>query len=229
MVSGLPAQNIFMLVCCYQPQCCHPVCKMGTPPSTPEWYSGGPPVIKLPLPVVDPERPWGGTCQSCDGICSGHYKIVLTDVTDQRALCSTAPPPSTILKEEFSKSPDCTTETFVKEAAKKALLTADDARIWIEHLQTVLKNRKRGAAKAAATRRAKKAASAAQPGPRTCTTPDNTNDHCGICGKEFISETHEPELWIGCDLCDRWFCGLCEHLTHAPVDHTYICSLCRNS
>ena len=35
--SGLPSQYVFMLVCCYQPQCCHPVCKTGTPTSPHKW------------------------------------------------------------------------------------------------------------------------------------------------------------------------------------------------
>ena len=105
MVPGLPSQYVYMLVCCYEPQCCHPVCKTGPLPSTLTWYSGGPPVTERPLPVVDQERPWGvggggSTCQSCRGTCSGHYRTgtVLTDVTDKSALHSTAPPPSAILK-----------------------------------------------------------------------------------------------------------------------------------
>ena len=60
MVPGLPSQYVYMLVCCYEPQCCHPVCKTGPLPSTLTWYSGGPPVTERPLPVVDQERPWGG-------------------------------------------------------------------------------------------------------------------------------------------------------------------------
>ena len=43
----------------------------------------------------------------------------------------------------------------MQEAAKKVVLSTEDAQIWLDHLQTVLENRKRGAAKAAATRRAR--------------------------------------------------------------------------
>ena len=71
----------------------------------------------------------------------GHYKIILTDVTDQSALCSTAPPPSTILREELSKGWPVT-EKVVQEAARKAQLTIEDAQIWLEHFQTVLEHRK---------------------------------------------------------------------------------------
>lgn len=139
MITGLPLQYVFMLVCCYQPHCCHPVCKTGRPTSTHKWYSGGPPVTKLPLPVVDEERSRGSACESCAGTCLGHYKTVLIDVTDQSALSSIAPPPSTVLKEEFSKAPrHQVTGDLLEKAAKKALLSTDDARIWLEHLQTVL-------------------------------------------------------------------------------------------
>ena len=56
----------------------------------------------------------------------------------------------------FSKAHKPVTESFVQEPAEKALLNTDDTRIWLEHLQTILENRKRGAAKAAVTRQAKK-------------------------------------------------------------------------
>ena len=57
MVTGLPAQYVFMLTC-YKPECCHVKCK--TEPTSPcKWYSEGPTVTMLPLPIVDKERPWG--------------------------------------------------------------------------------------------------------------------------------------------------------------------------
>ena len=78
----------------------------------------------------------------------GHYSTILTDITEQSVLRSTAPSPSTILKEEFFKAPitekvvQVAAEKVVQEAAKKAQLTIDDAQIWLEHLQTVLEKRK---------------------------------------------------------------------------------------
>lgn len=209
MVSGLPSHYVFMLICCYQPECTHPICRAGKPNRPAQWYIGGPPVTSLPLPAVDPDRPWGSTCESCSGTCSGHYKIVMTDVTDSKAVNATALPPSCILKGEFSKS----NRIAVNEAAKKALLSTEDAQIWLDHLQTVVENRKRGAAKAAATRKAKKR--------------QTTVYHCGKCDKVYSSETEECELWIGCDLCDRWYCATCENLTVAPETERYICSICR--
>jgi len=119
-------------------------------------------------------------------------KTVLIDVTDQSALSSIVPPPSTVLK-EFSKAPrHQVTGDLLEKAAKKALLSTDDAHIWLEHLQTVLKDRKQGAANAAATRRARKAVQS--------TTVENSDNHCGKCGKEFTTITDEYELGVGCDL-----------------------------
>lgn len=58
------------------------------------------PVTKLPLPVPDPERPWGNTsCLTCKDFCAGHYKKnFLTDVLDTKAMKLVAKPPSIALK-----------------------------------------------------------------------------------------------------------------------------------
>ena len=81
----------------------------------------------------------------------------MVDTTDQSAMESLAPPPSLILKSDFSKlSMYPPSETFVKEEAEKVLLSPNDTKLWMDHLNTVLHNHKRGAAKAEATQRAKK-------------------------------------------------------------------------
>ena len=59
MIQGLPSQYIFMLLCCFKPECTHPLCKKGQPTPLPTWYIGGPPITQLPLPIVDKDRPWG--------------------------------------------------------------------------------------------------------------------------------------------------------------------------
>ena len=43
----------------------------------------------------------------------------------------------------------------------------------------------------------------------------------------YKDETEECELWIACDLCDRWFCGPCEGVTAPPEVETYVCVDCR--
>ena len=142
--------------CCYKKDCPHPRCKAGPPQSNPTWYPGGPSLSQLPLPIPDPERPWGSTCSNCKGFCSGHYKIQLVDVCDGEALSKVPKPPSAVLKQLFSSSNGNITENMIESAAKKVLLPYGECRIWLSHLQTVLENRRRGAKKAAATRRAKR-------------------------------------------------------------------------
>lgn len=152
--------QVIMLTCCFQPQCSHHLCQKGKPATLPTWYSGGPPITHLPLPIVDVERPWGNpSCPKCDGVCAAHYRVEMIEITDQSALHSSACPPSSILKDEFStlkKYPP--SDDFIQQIARKVLLTPDDTRIWLDHLHTILLNRKRGALKAAATRKAKKSA-----------------------------------------------------------------------
>ena len=63
MVPGLPKQYVFMLIACYDSSCIHPLCQKGEPESPHTWFENGPSVSMFPLPVKDPERPWGGQCQ----------------------------------------------------------------------------------------------------------------------------------------------------------------------
>ena len=85
-------------------------------------------------------------------------------------------------------------------------------------MHSIALNRKRGAQKAAATRRAKKAQNTQPSGTTTTAHPalDSRLDdvtYCGGCGQEFEDETVEVELWICCDLCNQWRCGACENLS----------------
>ena len=59
MVKNLPSEYVFALRACYEVECNHPICQRGRPPDELVWYTGGPSVQFLPLPVSDPKRPWG--------------------------------------------------------------------------------------------------------------------------------------------------------------------------
>lgn len=101
MVCGLPSY-IFYLICCYKEDCPHPRCQAGRPRNPVEWYPGGPPLTQLPLPVPDPDHPWGSTtCTRCKGFCTGHYKTQFFDITDMNALSTIPKPPSACLKEVY--------------------------------------------------------------------------------------------------------------------------------
>lgn len=157
MVTGLPSQYIFLLICCYQENCTHPLCKEGRQNPVCTWYPGGPPLCYLPLPRPNPNRPWGNlSCPTCKGFCAGHYRCsVLTNTTDSAALNATSPPPSNVLKDKFNKLHGRPiTNEFVQGAAKEVLLTQEEVSIWLDK---IIQNRKRGAAKIAATRQARKA------------------------------------------------------------------------
>ena len=173
------------------------------------------------------------TCH-CKGFCAGHYRSsVPTDTTDSVALCATSHPPSSMLKELFNKLQGRPiTDQFVHDAAKEVLLTPEEVCIWLEHLSTVLQNRRRGAAKAAATRRAKRAKNTCVSNLQSEADPSTVRDseascYCGSCRKEYQNETDDVEVWIGCDMCESWYCMSCEGLTNPPELDMYICSKCR--
>ena len=71
MVSGLQSY-MFFLSCCYKTDCPRPLCQAGPPQTALTWYPGGPRLTELPLPFPDPARPWGASCTTCKGFCSGH-------------------------------------------------------------------------------------------------------------------------------------------------------------
>ena len=235
LIHELPTQYIFFLVCCYKESCLHPRCQAGRPSEPLRWYQGGPLITQLPYPVPDPERPWGSTsCPACNNStqCFGHYKSIFVDVTDKAELKKLQQPPSTMLKRYFSDDDGHTMEYL----SEKVLLPIEGCKIWLEHLRTVLENRKRGAQKAAATRKSKKAELI----PETVTYTDAESDmdegenddhseslYCATCGEDD-GESELQEVWIWCDLCENWYHLSCEGLRAVPTDDTYICVRCQN-
>ena len=141
--KDIPLQYLFFLVCCFQPGCCHPICKAHeNKPELPSWFEGGPSVSYLPLPIPDPDRSWGASnCPDCNGVCSGHY------LKPEKALQSSHPamvqPPSVILKLEFAKLKGTSpSSSFIENVARKVLLSPAEVSMWFDHLQTVSDNRK---------------------------------------------------------------------------------------
>ena len=148
-VHDLPAQYIFLLVCCFEQECLHPTCQKGRPGVIPSWYEGGPLITHIPLPAADQNRPWGNlTCTTCEGFRAGRYNHKFIDVKDKNAIAICIPPPSIVLKNEFSKLKEYPpTQYFIADVAKKVRLTPEVVHFWLDHLHTVLLNRKRGAKK----------------------------------------------------------------------------------
>ena len=119
--------------------------------------SGRPPSFSPSLAQTRHQSTWGGTCSMYKDFCSGHYcKPCFTDVTDKGALEQVSNPPSIVLKQFFAELEGISLpEEMIEAVAKRVMLPTDEVKFWLEHLGTVAQNRKRGAAKAAETRRCK--------------------------------------------------------------------------
>ena len=216
--TNFPSQYIF-LVCCLQPECVHPVCNSQVITQLPHWYEGGPPVSCIPLPIPDPDRPWGGSnCDKCKGACYGHFLKPSESLTS--SLSPMTVPPSGLLKQAFlalRKYPPSHDECVA--LSKKVLLSPDQVRMWLEHLHTIDQNRKRGAKRAAATRRKRK---------QGCGESEDTYS-CGICSEPYQDFSDAVQDWIGCDLCDSWFHFVCVGVNSMCVPEKFYCNECSTS
>lgn len=212
-MTGYPPQYVYYLLCCFRPGCIHPLCQkhVGMSQSNFMWFPQGPPLTYLPLPVPDPERPWGNnSCQQCSGFCNGHFLVPQDALSSNAVQMAMAMPPSSMIQQAMKQSE-------VSELSKKVLLPEEEVQFWISHLKTVATKRKRGAQKAAVTRRAKRAHSR-----RNVSTY-----FCSKCGEAYEDETDEVQKWIACDLCDLWYHWDCVGVTTEP--DTYICDACVSS
>lgn len=151
MVKQLPSQYIFFLLPCYGSDCPHPVCQHGQPSAGATWCEGGPPITYLPLPVPDKDRSWGQQCNSCSE-CYGHYLDPEQAYSTPTSIATS--PPSGVISDLFKSLHRAKPSQQIKDTAEQ--VSPADVEMWLEHISTVQLNRKRGAAKAAATRRKKK-------------------------------------------------------------------------
>ena len=139
-------------------------------------------------------------------------------------------PPSALLKDLFNRLKGRpVTDDFLKSAAKQVLLPPCEVDFWVQHLKTVMDNRRRGAVKAAATRKAKRQVQQSHSGDEQSQQPSSEGEisqcFCGSCGMEYVDETDKPEVWVGCDLCEQWYHLSCENLEE-PKSDQYICRKC---
>ena len=248
IMTSVPEQYVFYLRCCFQPSCIHPLCAQHDQvtanfPTT--WFPDGPAVEFLPFPVRDPSRPWGSTeCSEC-GIgsqCHGHYMKpddLLLNIVQSSSTATVVLPPSTMIKDFFNRHASPTDEQ-IQTLAKSVLLPVDEVQMWLSHLEEVQKNRKRGAAKAAATRKAKQHSTAQSHETesiqgtklqiQTVTSTEESSGpdayFCGTCGKKYEKMTDAVENWIACDKCDSWFHWVCVGITTEPEQFLCSCCLC---
>jgi hypothetical protein len=185
----------------------------GTDLSQYKWFPGGPSVTTLPMPIGDPNRPWNGTCSDCKQFCAGHYLKPQEAVHAGGAIVFSPPPSAVIL--EASKA-GTLNESDIENLASKVLLPVEDVKVWLRHLMTVSENRKRGAQKAAETRRLKRASQHTQPSPEFY--------YCGVCEELYLEEADEEQDWIACDSCNTWYHWKCVHVIEEP--ECFICAKC---
>lgn len=215
MVKHLPQNNLFHLVCCFKSSCPHPLCKRGpVSPTLPRWFCDCPDVSYLPIPVPDPARPWGSPdCPNCDGLCYGHFLS-----PDAAATSLSMPrmqnPPSVTIREAFKKLTGPPTEQEVENLAKDTLLSPKEVRMWLDHLQTIRDNRRRGARKAAETRKKKSSSS-------------YDVYYCGVCHEQYVEYTDQEQSWIECDHCEKWFHFICVGIVQDAVPKKFACMDCK--
>ena len=146
MVPNLPSNYVFMLRLCYQKQCIHPLCAAGRPEKEHLWFKDGPPLSYLPLPIPDPERPWGSPCTTCTGPCVGHYlspeknwELVKANNSDEK---KPVQPPRQILG-EFIKKNNGFSKEDVQRFAKECLLSEEDVDMWLTNIQNMKSHSKK--------------------------------------------------------------------------------------
>ena len=161
MVKNLPAQYVFMLLPCFQKSCAHVKCQAGEDKLELKWFPNGPSLEYFPIPIPDPNRPWGGDCSKCKGTCAGHFLPPDEHLAHYRKHGREGmmvKPPSIIIADAHkmlcAKKMQRNKET-ITDLAKQTLLPMDHVRMWLEHLDQVHENRAEGAQRAAAKRKSK--------------------------------------------------------------------------
>ena len=176
------------------------------------WFPNGPPLSYLPFPVPDPNKPWGGPCTQCKDECCGHF--LKPQLALESTILAVIVPPSSQIKDAFDRlKGDAPSEMYFTEVASKVLLPTEEVKMWFDHLRTISVNCKRGALKAAETRKCTQAQQA---------TNENALCFCGVCEAMYECETEEVEDWIACDRCSCWFHFQCVAVTPSNVPDEFV-------
>ena len=98
-VPGLPPQYLYLLVCCFDQSCPHPLCQLECEGLSMVWYPLR--VDSLPLPIPDPMQPWGNALRKkCTGFCAGHF--LKPEEALRSDLAPMTQPPSNMLTDFYS-------------------------------------------------------------------------------------------------------------------------------
>lgn len=215
--KNVPSKYVFMLECCFEEGCVHPVCKEGRLENE-TWYPGGPCIAFFPLPVADPDRPFNCiSCEECGNNCSGHYMgydKLLERFSKQEKL-EFAQPPSVVLLQTYNQLKRIPPYSVLLETAQRTLLPVEEVKMWFEHLHQIAENRKAGAKKAAIKRRemkragktrSSKGSTVAKEANSGNVDKDSTSDLCQECGMADPPDCEGDTIsWLSCDGCLLWW------------------------
>ena len=246
---SLPQKYVFFLACCYQPGCIHPVCREKSKESEPLWYPGGPHLRYVPIPTPDTDRPNGGQCQDCEGVCSGHYlkPDKLWQHANSGGELGKPQPPSDVIFAVYREHKSVPSEAVIQQVARSVLLSCEEVKFWFDHLHQTHENRRKGAQKAAQTRREKaqgqsnrgkssrkqnrKTNKGKQRQTSSNVGDENDNDENVLC---VVCELHDPlqsarddmVSWVQCDGCLSWCHISCAELEEDNVPDRWLCLRC---
>ena len=231
MVQGLPHQYVFYLKCCSLPDCLHPVCKSNVHDKSDDvWYPSGPSLDFFPTPTPDPDRPYGNTsCKECVGFCAGHYlkpSKLLSYVKSGKSLTDPTPP-SHVLSQVFKECAGFPTDEIISITAIQVMLKPEDVKMWFQHLEIVEVNRRKGAKKAAATRKARKKQVRKETISEEALRDSDDDEVCNLCyffNPSDIADNVSVE-WLACDSCALWYHKRCTGLQRIP--DVWLCQICK--
>ncbi len=212
LVSEMPETYVFYLRCCLQQECVHPLCqKKPKDPSTyiPSTWYPGGPPVSY-IPL-----PFMDVSRPWGS----------TDCLECGGFCN----------RHYLKPEDLAGNQSIDASVPPSV----KIQIWLNHLDEVSKNRQRGAAKAAETRRARRTAkepinqqrpsnpheettkkAAKKSGEDNSKTEDQT--YCGVCNGPYKSVTEEVQDWICCDHCETWFHYTCARINTSAEPESFL-------
>jgi len=246
----LPQKYVFFLACCYQPGCIHPMCSKESQDSEQVWYPGGPHLKYVPIPTPDPDRPYGDQeCQDCEGVCCGHYlkPDKLWQHANSGEKLGKPQPPSEVILAVYREHKCVPSEAIIQQVARNVLLPSEEVKFWFVHLHQTHENRRKGAQKAAQTRR-EKSQNQTNRGKRSRKekekinkrkqrkTSRNASDEddddenvlCVVCDLHdpLQNTTDEMVSWVQCDGCLSWCHIGCTQLEENNVPDRWLCMRC---
>ena len=99
----------------------------------------------LPLPLVDPNRPYQGKCEGCKDSCCGHYMkydsllVHYLNITTEKI--DVIQLPSVYILNAYRQNHGIPDDQIIKDILKKTLLPVEEVLLWLNHLHEVYKNR----------------------------------------------------------------------------------------